>query len=656
VAKLFAVDRAGNDMIFAVMMVRNEADILRVNLLHHLNLGVDQFLVVDNGSTDGTDEVLQELSATGRVHWRRRDGRFDQAATTTELAREAFLGGARWVLPTDADEFWWAADGNFREILDASSAGALEVEVVNFIQRRHQDLAEPLALLTMTRRVPEPIGSVEDGPDLVESGRIAFVEMRYPPKYISRASIVLSIAQGNHSVSGIDGSVEKTGALFCLHAPLRARSILGWRKVEHGRRVEEINQYLRQAWHVRRWRRLSKEGRLDEEWAANSYRDDCLDVYGTKHPVAVDMRLHDVLAPWLDRNVAADRVAQTAPAEPFSPLSEVVETNWHEDGDPAETAAILARMRRVEGWLRDDEAELLIRVTRLALKEQATPTVVEIGSYCGKSTLVLAAAAKSTCSVARVYAIDPHEGDVGAADSAAGVTSHTPTFESFSANISAAGLTDVVEPIRRRSLDVSWKGPIALLFIDGLHDYFSVSRDFAHFERWLPTGAYVAFHDCDNSYPGVQACVEEIVALGHYREAWRAQSLVVLQKSPRSASRSPLAEPQELASLRLRAAQQGKGIAFLLREMETRDRIIREREEGIEWLRSVVANHETSIVEQERGIAWLKQQIVERDEAIEWLRTEASHGSEALKELGNLKASRAWRLVQFYRAIRRRFV
>jgi glycosyltransferase involved in cell wall biosynthesis len=41
-------------MIYGVMLVRNEADIIRANLLHHLASGIDHVLVVDNGSTDGT--------------------------------------------------------------------------------------------------------------------------------------------------------------------------------------------------------------------------------------------------------------------------------------------------------------------------------------------------------------------------------------------------------------------------------------------------------------------------------------------------------------------------------------------------------------------------------------------------------------------------
>ena len=187
-------------------------------------------------------------------------------------------------------------------------------------------------------------------------------------------------------------------------------------------------------------------------------------------------------------------------------------------------------MRSVEGWLRDDEAELLIQMTRRAVTEHDGPAVVEIGSFCGKSTIVLASAAITANPSARVYAIDPHQGEVGAEDSPCGISVGSPTFERFTRNVSAAGVAEVVEAIRRRSHDVPWRLPIALLFIDGLHDYSSVARDFFHFEARLTDGAYVAFHDCDDNSPGVQTFVAGMAGSGCYEEVGRAASLVVFRR------------------------------------------------------------------------------------------------------------------------------
>jgi hypothetical protein len=533
-----------------------------------------------------------------------RPGPFLQAATTTEFAREAFLRGARWVIPIDADEFWYAPQGRLRDVLDdASGAGALEVEVVNFVQRREQDVSDPRALLTMTWRAPQTIGTSAEAPDLVEAERISFVECRYPPKYVSRASIALEIEQGNHAVSSTDGPVRPSAAIVCLHAPLRARSGLEVGKAQSDRPVEEIRDYLRPCWHLRRWRRLAAEGQLDAEWAANSCFEGCLDVYGQRHPLTVDTRLHDVVAPWLDDAASPNpttfrKRTESSPRPP--PIADL---------GAAATAAIIDRIRPVEGWLRDDEAELLVRVARHAAGEQEG-AIVEIGSYCGKSTVALATAARSARADARVFAIDPHLGVVSADDGLDGITVGPPTFERFQHTISEAGLTDVVEVIRQHSFDVPWRSPISLLFIDGLHDYSSVARDFFHFEPHLSDGADVAFHDCDESSPGVQAFVAGLAGSGGYDEVGRASSLVVFRRRAGTPSRMNAGDP---LSLSLRVVQQEKGIAFLLGEIAARERIIREREEGIEWLRGVVRDKDLTIAELEKGIEWLRKEIAERD-------------------------------------------
>ena len=282
--------------VFGISIVRNEVDIIRVNVLHHLSLGLDCLLVADNGSSDGTDRELQRLSRDERVRWHRDESPYRQSEIITGLAREAFRSGADWVLPLDADEFWWAPHGNFRDVLAQSKAGAIQVRVVNFIQRGDRKRASPDALLSMTRRVALPIGPPERCQELVESRQIAFVEMMYPSKWISRASQSIEIAAGNHEVSGVEGPYEDTDEVICLHAPLRSRSALE-AKAEVGRRQEEAEWPDGMGWQGARFRRLQKTEGLDEEWAANSYVGDSINVYGTEHPVIFDSTLRDAVAP-----------------------------------------------------------------------------------------------------------------------------------------------------------------------------------------------------------------------------------------------------------------------------------------------------------------------------------------------------------------------
>ncbi|MFN2416330.1 MAG: class I SAM-dependent methyltransferase, partial [Pyrinomonadaceae bacterium] len=189
----------------------------------------------------------------------------------------------------------------------------------------------------------------------------------------------------------------------------------------------------------------------------------------------------------------------------------------------------LARMKTVEGWLRDDEADLLIAVTSRALKDLPAPhRVVEVGSYCGRSTVVFGSVVKALRPDAKVYAIDPHDGRVGATGQRS--TKTAPTLEKFQWNIRNAGLTETVELIQKYSHEVEWGDPISLLFIDGLHDYANVARDFFHFERFVVEGGYVAFHDYADYCPGVKTFVNEVLGSGRYRKVHCAMSMMVVQK------------------------------------------------------------------------------------------------------------------------------
>ncbi len=143
---------------------------------------------------------------------------------------------------------------------------------------------------------------------------------------------------------------------------------------------------------------------------------------------------------------------------------------------------ILAKMRAVEGWLEDDEADLLIAAATRALTEQpAAQAIVEVGSYCGKATVVLASVVQLVRPSAKVYAIDPHDGRLGTVDR---IVQVPPSAAKLARNLpDSAGVTKNVTSIQANAREVTWNEPIAMLLIDGLHDYSSVSSDFRHFPK-----------------------------------------------------------------------------------------------------------------------------------------------------------------------------
>lgn len=89
------------------MVVRDEAEILRENLLYHLALGIDEIHVLDHCSADGTVDVLREFAEHPRVRiFVEHRPKFDQEAYVNVLLERALAGvGADWIFTLDADEF-----------------------------------------------------------------------------------------------------------------------------------------------------------------------------------------------------------------------------------------------------------------------------------------------------------------------------------------------------------------------------------------------------------------------------------------------------------------------------------------------------------------------------------------------------------------------
>ena len=105
--------------VVMTLKVRDEADIIEANLRFHRALGVDFFIVIDNGSVDGTSEVLERYAAAGLAHVitdETSELRANEVRWIGEMGRLAATEyGADWVFHNDADEFWWPLAGTIKD-------------------------------------------------------------------------------------------------------------------------------------------------------------------------------------------------------------------------------------------------------------------------------------------------------------------------------------------------------------------------------------------------------------------------------------------------------------------------------------------------------------------------------------------------------------
>ncbi len=129
--------------------------------------------------------------------------------------------------------------------------------------------------------------------------------------------------------------------------------------------------------------------------------------------------------------------------------------------------------------------------------------VAEIGTYCGKSTIYLAAAARDADQL--VITVDHHHGseenqpgweyhDPGLVDPDTGRLDTLPHFRS---TLAATGLEEHVIAIVGRSADVAglWRTPLGMLFIDGGHTDAAATADYEGWAPWVASGGALAIHD-----------------------------------------------------------------------------------------------------------------------------------------------------------------
>jgi len=200
----------------------------------------------------------------------------------------------------------------------------------------------------------------------------------------------------------------------------------------------------------------------------------------------------------------------------------------------------------VPGWMTDAQAR---RLWDSVANLEAPAQVVEIGSYRGRSAVVLARAARDGV---QVTAIDPHAGNDRGPQQIEGTPDEgQDDHEAFLVNLAQAGVSEKVRHVRLASQDAlsQVQGPIDVLYVDGAHRYGPAKDDIARWGERVAPGGTLLIHDSFSSI-GVTLAIVRLLVLGSSFEfAGRSGSLAEYRRERVAGARRARNVARQLAQL-----------------------------------------------------------------------------------------------------------
>jgi predicted O-methyltransferase YrrM len=184
---------------------------------------------------------------------------------------------------------------------------------------------------------------------------------------------------------------------------------------------------------------------------------------------------------------------------------------------------VAARIEGVEGWMSPDQGA---RLHAASARCPPGGRIVEIGSFRGRSTIVLADGAPAD---AEVIAIDPHAGtDRGPEELTGYAAEAADDHVAFLRNLAAAGVADRVRHVREYSATAHRHvdGPIDVLYIDGAHRYVPARTDIRTWGARVADGGTLLIHDAFSSVGVTLAILRELAFGRRFRYVGRSRSLV----------------------------------------------------------------------------------------------------------------------------------
>lgn len=274
----------------AVSIVRNCRDIIALSVLHHVLLGVDRCIVVDNGSTDGTRELLQSIAnRLPKVEIRSDPSDFRQAEMMNAVINQYTRKRRTLIIPFDADEFWDAPVGAITQWMERKDVNVVRNPVVHFVQSRSVTAPTRFSALRAFRTA---IRTFPAERSLVYDRQCSFVETVHPAKVIFCAADEVAIGIGSHDVQMPDPKLATGDQFCCLHLPLRSKAELTKRAFDYEPRRSPFRQHPSRSWQSLYFHEMMLRGEGEALWRANPYDGSgMIDIFGQHRPTRIDMRL-----------------------------------------------------------------------------------------------------------------------------------------------------------------------------------------------------------------------------------------------------------------------------------------------------------------------------------------------------------------------------
>lgn len=160
----------------------------------------------------------------------------------------------------------------------------------------------------------------------------------------------------------------------------------------------------------------------------------------------------------------------------------------------------ISKALQTGGWMSEKE------LTWLAERAQNCRTIVEFGSYHGRSTRALADNSPTDC---KIWAVDPWNGEYKTEEGMRVSDMDTYCLPQFKRNLRDHIETGKVLPVRNFSYNFSCPYKIDLVFIDGDHRYDTVVKDIKKALELVGNYGIIAGHDYGHPlWPGVKQAVD----------------------------------------------------------------------------------------------------------------------------------------------------